>query len=539
MATEETKGAAIERKASPYVFGIDLGTCNSCISVFRKGGVTVIPIEGNSTCPSVVSVLKSGDKLVGRQARGRLMTDPENTVASIKREMGKEWSREFEGLPGKKYSPEDISAEILAKLISAARDCGIDLRGSPRYAVICVPANFNDAQKNATKEAARLANLDVRWLLAEPTAAALAYGYDKERDQTILVYDLGGGTFDVAILKVASAKDGDSNFKILGTDGVPLLGGDDFDRKIMEMGAAKLKDESGIDILDAKKDQGVSARSLREAQQKLKEAAEKAKCELSEPGNKAAEITLPNLIKDESGKVHNLEFGVTVEQFNDAIRPLILQSKEAVERALKCAELAMADVSRIILVGGSTRVPLVKEMLKEMFGREPYSDDNPDTIVSRGAAIHGARLGVPTDKVEETAEVNPEDRPKGSAAIQNIVTHFLGIETQGGRFAYVLEKDKEIPADAPLAATKQFVTPRDGMTELRIAVYQSLAAAELVGTDGVEFVGEFYLTGIPAKPKGHEKVDVTFTIDQQNMLTVEATCTSLKERKEKLQIQRQ
>jgi molecular chaperone DnaK len=541
MSTEtekpEAKPGPLHEVFSPYIFGIDLGTCNSCISFFRKGEASVINVEGLPTCPSVLSVLGKGEKLVGRQARGRLMIDPENSVASVKRQMGKEWSKEFAGIPGKKFSPEDVSAEILLKLVGAAIDSGVDLLGPPKYVVICTPANFNDAQKKATYEAARLANLEVIYLLAEPTAAALAYAFGKEADQTILVYDLGGGTFDVAILKLETVKDGPSTYKILATDGVPVLGGDDFDGKIMELAAGKFKTESSIDILDSKKDQGISTRALREAQQKLKESAEKAKCELSEAGSKAADIIIPSLIRDESGKVHNLEFNITLEQFNEAIRPLILQSKDAVERALKAAALAMADISRIVLVGGSTRVPLVTDMLKEMFGRAPYSDANPDTIVSRGAAIQGALLGVPNDKLDVTAEGAEGVIPKGTVTIQNIVTHFLGIEVQGGRFACLLEKGKDIPSDATLTVTKQFVTPRDNMSELRIAVHQTLTPAEVVGP-GVECIGEFYLTGIPAKPRGQEKIDVTFTINQQNVLTVEATCTSLKDRPVKLEIKR-
>jgi len=521
--SEEVKGSGIIRKWSPYIFGIDLGTSNSCISIFRKGTSEVIPVEGQTTCPSVMTVLKDGTVVVGRQARGRLMIDPENSVASVKRQIGKEWSKEFEGLPDKQYSPADVSAEILSKLISAARDSEIDLRGDPHYAVICIPANFNDAQKTATKEAGTLANLEVRWLLEEPSAAALAYACDRERDQTILVYDLGGGTFDAAILKVDSSKGGDANFEFLAKEGVPELGGDDFDRKIMELAAAKVLAESGVDVLDDKKDQGISARSLREAQQKMKEAAETAKCELSEA--ESAEITLPNLIKDEEGKVHSLEFSLTRDEFNDAIRPLILQSKEAVEKALKDAEIEMGDISRIILVGGSTRVPLVKEMLTEMFGKEPYSDENPDTVVSRGAAIYGAHLGVPSEDTA-TSDVNAEDEFEGDVAIKNIVTHYLGIETAGGKFNRIIEKDTEIPADEPLAEAKQYGTQRDNQTDIRIAIFQADREVEYVSEEGAKCIGEFYLSGIPPKPKAQEKIDVTFEIDQQNLLHVHAKSSS-------------
>ena len=519
--SEATTGTLPGEKWSPYIFGIDLGTSNSCISIFRKGASEVVPVEGNPTCPSVMTVLKNGDIVVGRQAQARLMIDPENTVASVKRKMGQEWSKEFEGLPDKQYSPTDISAEVLAKLTMAAQDSEIDLRGAPRYAVVCIPANFNDAQKTATKEAAQLAGIEVLSLLEEPSAAALAYACERDRDQTILVYDLGGGTFDAAILKVDS-KGGSANFEFLAKEGIHELGGDDFDKKIMELAAAKVLEESGVDILDDKKDQGIKARSLREAQQKMKEAAETAKCELTETAS--AEITLPNLIKDEEGKVHSLEFSLTRDEFNDAIRPLILQSKEAVEKALKDADLEMADISRIILVGGSTLVPLVKEMLTEMFGKEPYGDANPHTVVSRGAAIYGAHLGVPSDP--DTNDANAEDEFGGTIDIKDIVTHHLGIEIAGGKFNCIIEKGTEIPEDGPLAATKQYGNQRDNQTEIKIAVFQSLEEVEFVSEDSAECIGEFYLSGIPPKPKGQEKIDVTFEIDRQNLLHVHAKSSS-------------
>jgi len=519
--SEESGGATgtgIRPKYSPYVFGIDLGTSNSCISIFRKGTSEVIPVEGKETCPSVVTVLKDGTYVVGRQARARLMIDPENTVASIKRKIGTEETREFEGLPDKEYKPAEISAWILEKLIGAVVDSDIDLRGAPRHAVICIPANFNDAQKTATKEAGELAGLEVQWLLEEPSAAALAYACEKNRDQTVLVYDLGGGTFDVAILKVDSSKEGNANFEFLAKEGIHELGGDDLDRKIMELAAAKLQDESGVDILDDKKDQGISARSLREAQQKMKEAAETAKCELSQA--ESADITIPNLIKDEEGKVHSLEFEITREAFNEAIRPLIMQSKEAVEKALESAKIEMEDISRIILVGGSTRVPLVREMLTELLGKEPYMDANPDTVVSRGAAIYGAAGIVVTDA--ETAEANEEDKGDFDIDIKNIVTHHLGIEKSGGKFSPIIDKDTEIPAEEPLSGSNCYTTPRDNMTDLRIAVFQADRDVQYVSDEGCEFIGEFYLSGIPPKPKGQERVDVTFQIDQQNLLQVSA-----------------
>ncbi|OHB67590.1 MAG: hypothetical protein A2Y77_10090 [Planctomycetes bacterium RBG_13_62_9] len=496
---------------SPYVFGIDLGTCNSVIAVSMRGVTEAIPIEAYPSCPSVVCVRDDGDVKVGRAAKSLLLMEPENTVDSIKREMGTEWTKQFRGRPDQIYTPADISAEILSKLVAGAEESGKDLMGTPHYVVGCVPANFNDAQKRATEQAIELANIEKLWLLEEPTAAALAYAVDKEVvDQTILVYDLGGGTFDVAVLKVTSTKEeGDhhsAKFDFLAKEGVPRLGGDDFDRKIMEMAAAKLLEESKIDILDTAKDQGISQRAIREAQQRLKEVAEAAKMELSEA--ESATITISNLIKDESGTMHSLDMEITRAQFDDAIREMLMQSKDAVERALAAAKITIADISRIILVGGSTRIPLVKTMLKEMFGKEPWGDTNPDTVVARGAAIYGATLNDPEEKKWFT--------------IHNIVSHHLGMEAAGGRFVRLLEKGAEIPAEAPLTATKEFTNPRDNMTELRFSVYQSDREAQFVRSEGVECVGEFFLKGLPPRPAGQTHVDVTFQIDQQNLLTVTA-----------------
>lgn len=521
-------------KNSPYILGIDLGTSNSAIAVDMKGHPQIIAIDGDKSCPSIMHVRDNGEVIVGRQARSRLMIDPDNTVSSVKRELGSSYSKEFTGLPGKTYTATDISAEILAKLVAGAQqDEAVDLRGTPRYAVICIPANFDDAQKQATKEAGEKANLDVLWLLEEPVAAAIAYADDASRDQTILVYDLGGGTFDVAILQAVSTKGGPAEFSILAKEGVPKLGGDDFDEKIMEISASKFRETSGIDLLDEKKDQGISRKALREGMQKLKDAAETAKRELTE--STAANISVPNLIKDEGGNLHSLDISITRDEFNNAIKELIQQSREAVEKALASAKLSMDDISRIILVGGSTRVPLVKEMLTEMFGKEPYSDADPDTVVARGAAIYGAFLGVPTDKLDETETIDPGDVREGSISISNIVTHYLGIEVSGGKFSQLLEKGAEIPKDTPLSESREFATSRDNMTELAIRVYQSDHETEFVGGEGVSCIGEFFLTGIPAKPRGQERATVVFEIDQQNLLKVKATSSSSSQ---ELEIQR-
>ncbi|MFB2917161.1 Hsp70 family protein [Aerosakkonema funiforme] len=508
-------------KHSPYIVGIDLGTSNSAIAVFIKGEAEIIPIDGNKTLPSVFSVRADGEILVGKAARNRLILDPENTVASIKREMGENWTKEFKGLPGKVYTPIDITAEILAKLVNSAQQAGtVDLLGTPRAAVICIPANFDDAQKTATLEASKLANLEVVYLLEEPVAAAIAYALEKERDQTILVYDLGGGTFDVSILQVDSTKNNQAEFKILAKEGVSKLGGDDFDRQIMAIAASKFQEISNIDILDLKKDQGISVKVLRSAQQKLKDVAETAKWELTE--SQTAQIGIPNLIKDESGNVYNLDIEINRSEFNDAIRELILLSKDAVQRALASAKLTIEDIDRIILVGGSTKVPLVQEMLTEMFGKQPYADTDPDTVVARGTAIFAATLNVQSD-----ADISRDEFAKPPiVGIQNIVTHFLGIATQGGKFSCLIEKGLKISPNEPLAVSKEFTTSRDDMTELRISVYQCDKWVEFVGTDEINCIGEFFLTGIPPKPRGEERVKVTFEIDSQNLLKVKATSSS-------------
>ncbi len=328
---------------------------------------------------------------------------------------------------------------------------------------------------------------------------------------------MGGGTFDVSILRVDSTGEGLAKFKILGKEGVQKLGGDDFDYEIMKIAAARFQEASGIDLLDLKKDQGVSKKALRDAQQKLKDKAEVAKCELSESQKTLMEI--PSLIKDESGTVHNLEMEISRSDFNDAIRPLLLQSKEAVEKALTSGKLTIEDISRIILVGGSTRVPLVREMLAEMFGKEPYGDIDPDTVVAAGAASFAATFNVPDD---------PDVKPQldSSLAIDNIVTLNLGIETSNRRFNKVITKGLEIPTDVPLCVSKDYSTQRDNQTEMRISVFQSSDEKEFVYEDGVTCIGEFLINKIPPKPKGAEIVTITFELDQQNLLKVKAESTS-------------
>lgn len=506
-------------KNSLYIVGIDLGTSNSAIAVYQKGQAEILKVDdGRNTLPSVVSIVDNETTLVGKQARKRLLIDPDNTVSSIKREMGSNWKKEFPNRPDKEYTATEISAEILAKLISDAQKNSLDiLQGTPRYGVICIPANFDDNQKNATIEAAKLARLEVISLIEEPVAAAIAYALEKDREQTILIYDLGGGTFDVSILRVDSTGEGLAKFKIFAKEGVQKLGGDDFDYEIMKIASSRFQETSGIDLLDLRKDQGIAKKALREAQQKLKDQSETAKCELTE--SQSAKIDIPNLIKDESGNVHNLEVEIQRQEFNEAIRPLLLQSKEAIEKALTSSKLTIEDISRIILVGGSTRVPLVREILTEMFGKEPYSDINPDTVVAAGAASFAATLGVPDDP-----DVKPQIEE--TLVIDNIVTLCLGIETRDRRFSLVIDKGLEIPSDMPLQVSKEYSTQRDNQTEIRISIYQSNELQEFIYNDGVSCIGEFLITKITPQPKGQEKITVTFELDQQNLLKVKAESTS-------------
>ncbi len=512
----------IVEKSSSYVLGIDLGTTNCAVGLYKAGKTEIIPIDGAKTMPSVMSVLKNGEILVGSQAKSRSLIAPESTVSSIKRQIATDWTKEFEEIPGKIFTPVEVSAEILMKLIDGiVQNEAIDLGGTPTYAVICVPANFNDAQKKATQMAGELANLETLTLLEEPIAAAYAYAIEKERVQTVLVYDLGGGTFDVSILEVDSSGSANKQFKVLAKEGIQALGGDDFDQKLMESVAGEFAKASNVDILDLNKDQGISTKKAREAQQKLLEAVITAKHELSEATKTS--IDIPNFIHDESGQPHHIDnMEITREQFNEEIRDMILQTKESVEKALGAAKLEIEDIDRIILVGGSTKIPLVREMLHEIFGKEPYSDTDPDTAIARGAAILGATMMLPDPELERPEE----DTPDFVIDLDNIVTHNLGIEVVGGKFSCLIPKDTQIPEDGPAAASKEYTTPQDNLTELAIVVFQSPEDVPYVSSGGAECIGEFFLKGIPPKPRGEERIIVDFEIDGQNILKVKASSSS-------------
>ena len=367
-------------------------------------------------------------------------------------------------------------------------------------------------------EAARLAGFEVIRLLEEPVAAAITYASDAQRDQKILVYDLGGGTFDVSILNVDSTGVDSAEFNILAKEGIPYLGGDDFDKAIMEIVARDFYEKTELDIFDLKKDQGINRKALRQAQQNLKEIAEAAKIELAEA--MSAMISIPNFLKDETGIVHNIELEITRQDFENAIRELLMSTRATMQKALESAELTIDDISRIILVGGSTRVPLVREVVTEMFDKEPYCDMDPATAVARGAAIMGAVMGPPAE--EDVADVLPQDTPDVKINITDIVTHNLAIQIKNGKFDQIIKKGMQIPGVGGLVKDKEYVTQRDDMTEIRIAVYQSLEQPEFVTDVGCVCIGEFFLTGIPPRKKGEINIDVSFELNHQNLLTVNA-----------------
>ncbi|WP_333860485.1 Hsp70 family protein [Clostridium sp.] len=519
----------VETKSS-YVLGIDLGTSTSIASVYTKGKSRIIKIEGKEYIPSVVSFLDSDTIIVGAQAKGRAIIDSENTIESIKRHMGEEGYtvKVF----NEEYTPQQISAEIIQRIVEAAMNSeDFDSKGKLKYAVICVPANFTDNAKKATIEAAEIAGLEVLYLLEEPVAAAIRYGFNSSKDQNILVYDLGGGTFDVCILKAETEEEGNANYEILAKEGINKLGGDDFDRKLMELINEKFREECGMDLLDTQKDQGVSRKKLKEAMQKLKEAAEMTKIELSEAD--ACNVMIPNIIQNEKGEWLNVDVEIDRKEFNDRIENLIYKTEDTVRKALENAKLTIDDIDKIILVGGSTLVPIIKEKIKEMFGVEPYSNFNPITIVAEGAAVFGATMSVPSDCID-----NYEEKPEGDININQIVTHNLGIMISGMRFSKLIEKGTEIPEGGSVVEEKEYSTQFDDQTELNIIIYQCDEDIEYINekneddTDKAVCIGEFKLKNIPKAARGKEKITVQFEVDEENMIRIKATCASNNESNE-------
>ncbi len=457
------------------VIGIDLGTTNSCVAVLEGGEPTVIAnAEGSRTTPSVVAFTKDGERLVGETAKRQAVTNTERTIASIKRHMGENFTVDIDG---KKYTPQDISAMILGKLKS---DAEAYLGEKVTEAVITVPAYFSDAQKQATKDAGKIAGLDVKRIINEPTAASLAYGLDKDTgSHKILVYDLGGGTFDVSILEL-----GDGVFEVLATNGDTQLGGDDFDNKIIDFLVDEFKKQNNVDL-----------RTNNMAMQRLKEAAEKAKKELSSALN--TQITLPYIFVNDNGPL-NLDISLSRAKFDQLTSGLVERTMEPVKKAIKDAGVSNSDISKVILVGGSTRIPAVQEAVKKITGKDPFKGINPDECVAVGAAIQAGVL---------TGEVN-------DVLLLDVTPLSLSIETLGGVATKLIERNTTIPTKK----SQIFSTAADNQTAVDIHVMQG---EREMANDNIT-LGRFQLTGIAPAPRGIPQIEVTFDIDANGIVNVSA-----------------
>lgn len=457
------------------IIGIDLGTTNSCVSVMEGGEAIIIPnVEGNRTTPSVVAFTKDGERLVGETAKRQAITNPDRTISSIKREMGSNYKIDIDG---KDYTPQDISAMILQKLKSDAESY---LGEKVTEAVITVPAYFTDAQRQATKDAGKIAGLEVKRIINEPTAAALAYGMDKEHGQhKIMVYDLGGGTFDVSILEV-----GDGVFEVLATRGNNKLGGDDFDQRIINYIADNFKKENGVDLTQDKM-------SL----QRLKEAAEKAKKELST--TMTTNINLPFISATAAGPLH-LNMDLTRAKFNELTHDLVEKTTEPVRSAIKDAGISASEIDNVLLVGGSTRIPAVQEAVKQIIGKDPQKDINPDECVAIGASIQG---GVLTGEVKDLL-------------LLDVTPLSLGLETLGGVTTRLIERNTTIPTKK----SQIFTTAADSQTSVDIHVLQGEREMAADNTT----LGRFQLEGIAPAPRGIPQIEVTFDIDANGIVNVSA-----------------
>ncbi len=456
------------------IIGIDLGTTNSCVAVMEGGEPTVIVnAEGSRTTPSVVAFSNTGERLVGKVAKNQAITNPDKTISSIKRDMGTDRKVNIDG---KSYSPQEISAMILQKLKA---DAEAYLGETVSDAVITVPAYFTDSQRQATKDAGKIAGLNVQRIINEPTAASLAYGVDKEEEQKILVFDLGGGTFDVSILEI-----GDGVFEVLATNGNNRLGGDDFDQKVMDYIVSEFKKSNGIDLSKDKM-----------AMQRIKEAAEKAKVELS--GVLQASINLPFITADASGPKH-LDMSLSRAKFNELTADLVENTAIPTRKALQDAGITASQLSKVILVGGSSRIPAVQDKVKEITGKDPYKGINPDECVAVGAALQAGVIG---------GEVN-------DIVLLDVTPLSLGIETLGGVSTKLIDRNTTIPTKK----SQVFSTAADGQTSVEIHVLQG--EREMAAHN--KTLGRFNLTGIPPAPRGVPQIEVTFDIDANGIVHVSA-----------------
>ena len=478
------------------IIGIDLGTTNSCVAVIEDGETVVIRnSEGGRTTPSVVAFAPDGEWYVGEVAKRQALTNPGNTIYSIKRLMGRKYDEvrhETELVPygvradkhgqavveieGRAYTPQEISAMVLRKMRETAEDY---LGADPVKAVITVPAYFNDSQRQATKDAGRIAGLDVLRIINEPTAAALAYGLGKKQDARVAVYDLGGGTFDISILQV-----GEGVFEVLATNGDSHLGGDDFDERVINWLLEELQRENGVDL-----------REDRMAYQRMKEAAEKAKCDLS--FTLSTPVTIPFITVTEDGPLH-LNRNLSQAKLEQLVDDLIERTRAPCEQAMADAGLEPGDIDEVVLVGGQTRMPAVQEMVKRVFGVSPSKGVNPDEVVAIGAAIQGGILAQQVDRI----------------VLLDVIPHSLGVEVEGGRCTRLIERNTTLPT----SKSEVFTTVRDGQDRVEIKVLQG----EHGRSSQNKFIGLFQLTGIRPAPRGVPKIEVTFDMDVDGILNVSA-----------------